>query len=210
MPAHALVQQPADPFVLSRFMTMPQNHDAIKGSLVHDVLEHHAEEGDVQTCVMLVLVLGDLLDPPVAAHRRRMWLCSYIDLLQQQQVYSVAARVIAACNDQEVEKRYRMSSMIAEGCSSCASSTVGNPAENRRNFIRADVDFKGACGACKSTISRCAICEQAATGVFVWCQGCGHGGHLSHMSEWFETASECPTGCGHICTMQAAKQSQAM
>ena len=41
--------------------------------------------------------------------------------------------------------------------------------------------------------------------MFVWCPGCGHGGHLEHALQWFGGLSgkavrdQCPTGCGHRC-----------
>ena len=27
---------------------------------------------------------------------------------------------------------------------------------------------------------------------FTWCQTCRHGGHASHMTEWFKEHTECP------------------
>ncbi len=30
-----------------------------------------------------------------------------------------------------------------------------------------------------------AISHQIVKGIYVWCQGCGHGGHLEHMYEWY-------------------------
>lgn len=36
-------------------------------------------------------------------------------------------------------------------------------------------------------------------GLFIWCQGCSHGGHLGHIKEWFGVNKQCPTGCGHFC-----------
>lgn len=39
-------------------------------------------------------------------------------------------------------------------------------------------------------------------GLYVWCQGCNHGGHLVHMKEWFATEKLCATGCGHTCVLQ--------
>ena len=36
-------------------------------------------------------------------------------------------------------------------------------------------------------------------GLYVWCQGCGHGGHLVHLKNWFEKKTVCPAGCGHYC-----------
>ena len=35
-------------------------------------------------------------------------------------------------------------------------------------------------------------------GVYVYCPGCGHGGHLEHALEWFAVHEFCPTGCGKI------------
>jgi len=52
---------------------------------------------------------------------------------------------------------------------------------------------------CRSVLSTCAICEEAVRGVYVWCQGCGHGGHIEHMENWFSTTTTCPTGCLHQC-----------
>ncbi|KAJ3608346.1 hypothetical protein NHX12_025394 [Muraenolepis orangiensis] len=36
-------------------------------------------------------------------------------------------------------------------------------------------------------------------GLFVWCQGCSHGGHLEHMMNWLKSSPHCPAGCGHLC-----------
>lgn len=180
--------------VLSPFHIVTQNTSKFKSELVHDILQYHADIGDVQTCSMVILVLGDLLSPEVRPLKRRMWLCSYVDLLQQLRVYSVAARVISACHDPEVERCYQMSSMVAEGCGYCYPT-------NTKNLIMADDDFTGSCNTCKNTVSRCAICEEVVKGVYVWCQGCGHSGHLDHMTEWFKTETTCPTGCGHECTL---------
>lgn len=45
---------------------------------------------------------------------------------------------------------------------------------------------------------------QPVKGLYVWCQGCGHGGHLQHLKDWFDGNSLCPTaGCGHICTLSS-------
>lgn len=41
---------------------------------------------------------------------------------------------------------------------------------------------------------------QPVRGVYVWCPGCSHGGHVLHLQEWFASGNrECPTGCGHQC-----------
>ncbi|KRY22076.1 WD repeat-containing protein 24 [Trichinella patagoniensis] len=46
-----------------------------------------------------------------------------------------------------------------------------------------------------------AIAELLKTirGLFIWCPGCMHGGHLNHIERWFRSHNSCPTGCGHKC-----------
>ena len=36
-------------------------------------------------------------------------------------------------------------------------------------------------------------------GLSSFCVRCGHGGHTTHMRDWFEESEECPTGCGCKC-----------
>jgi len=43
---------------------------------------------------------------------------------------------------------------------------------------------------------------QVVRGIYIWCQGCAHGGHINHMREWFNNNRQCPTGCGHLCEYQ--------
>lgn len=56
------------------------------------------------------------------------------------------------------------------------------------------------CFKCQhSECARCAICQRIVRGVYAWCRGCAHGGHIEHMREWFSENKCCPTGCGHLC-----------
>lgn len=48
----------------------------------------------------------------------------------------------------------------------------------------------------------CSVCCMTVKGLYAWCQACGHGGHPSHIEEWFEDNLECPTGCGHQCVVR--------
>lgn len=43
--------------------------------------------------------------------------------------------------------------------------------------------------------------QQPVKGLMIWCQGCGHGGHLLHMAEWFSDNTLCPAGCLHACNL---------
>ena len=46
--------------------------------------------------------------------------------------------------------------------------------------------------------------HNSVRGMFVWCQVCGHGGHLQHIQEWLKAHTQCPTGCGHNCVQLKA------
>lgn len=65
-------------------------------------------------------------------------------------------------------------------------------------YCRADV--RGIkCAKCKTLAFRCVICNTGVRGTSNFCLNCGHGGHASHMKEWFKQEVECPTGCGCQC-----------
>jgi Zinc-ribbon, C4HC2 type len=55
------------------------------------------------------------------------------------------------------------------------------------------------CERCRVSPSRCAVCHSVVRGLLVWCQGCGHGGHVHHLKQWMSRRSGCPAGCGHQC-----------
>ncbi|XP_028812666.1 GATOR complex protein WDR59 isoform X1 [Denticeps clupeoides] len=59
------------------------------------------------------------------------------------------------------------------------------------------------CAVCKRFTFQCAICHVAVRGSSNFCLNCGHGGHTSHMMEWFRTQEVCPTGCGCHCLLQS-------
>ncbi|GLE04033.1 hypothetical protein PINS_up012944 [Pythium insidiosum] len=56
------------------------------------------------------------------------------------------------------------------------------------------------CRECRDFAVKCSICQLVVRGQSMFCVACGHGGHESHLREWFETEKICPTGCGCWCT----------
>ncbi|KAK3086097.1 hypothetical protein FSP39_013508 [Pinctada imbricata] len=63
-------------------------------------------------------------------------------------------------------------------------------------------NVRGAyCGCCKNLAFNCVICHTGVKGLVNFCLSCGHGGHTSHLMEWFKTESVCPTGCGCTCAL---------
>jgi hypothetical protein len=59
------------------------------------------------------------------------------------------------------------------------------------------------CSTCRRTRRHisCCICHTIVRGLVNFCIRCGHGGHSSHIKEWFVDMQRdvCPTGCGCRC-----------
>ncbi|KAI8371399.1 uncharacterized protein BYT42DRAFT_580098 [Radiomyces spectabilis] len=62
------------------------------------------------------------------------------------------------------------------------------------------------CPACRKHRQqiRCSICHVLVKGLSNFCIKCGHGGHSSHMKDWFihQEQNVCPTGCGCHCLIE--------
>ncbi|XP_075977555.1 WD repeat domain 24 [Anticarsia gemmatalis] len=155
-------------------------------------LRHHAELGDVQTACSVMLVLQEHrsdLFPYIEESLQEHWLLGYIELLQRHKLWNVATEVVRCAWLNSVWVLSQQSSVVAVCCGRCG----------RRSRPHA------ACDACHPHLRHapdlCAVCHQVVRGLYAWCQGCSHGGHLHHMRKWMEQHQLCPAGCGHSCQL---------
>eukprot|EP00934_Nitzschia_sp_Nitz4_P001856 Nitzschia sp. Nitz4//scaffold43_size134323//5968//9728//NITZ4_003276-RA/size134323-augustus-gene-0.212-mRNA-1//1//CDS//3329551879//1856//frame0 len=174
---------------------------------VRALLLERAEAGDVQTCVAICEVLQVVEEaeertriPGLEINVVREWYLSYIELLQQMCLWVAATQVIKNCKDPFINALNKQSTTINESCPRCGKAFETTP-ETVNNAGRL------SCKNCRRRVGLCFLCHEPVKGIFVWCPGCGHGGHLEHALEWFGginggTAREsCPTGCGHRCNL---------
>jgi len=168
------------------------------------LLRERGDAGDIQTCVSICEIVdvfqfflpekndktfinNEIDIPGLDIEIIREWYFAYIELLHQMCLFSQASELISACRDPIVSALNQQSTTIHESCPVC-----GKPVQTA----------KRACKTCRRQIGLCFICHQPVKGIFVWCPGCGHGGHLEHALKWFGSGQElCPTGCGHKCNM---------
>ena len=174
-----------------------------------ELLAHYADRGDVQTCVTVCRALGVEVEEAVGQARLQQWLVQYIDLLNRLQLYSPASTVMARCHDKFLRRKNQENTTVVPSCSTCGTALEAPPPPpvvevegqsppppSPSSLIPAPM----RCGKCARRLGTCAVFLLPVNGVFAWCQGCGHGGHLHHMNEWFEECGTlCPTGCGHVC-----------
>lgn len=169
------------------------------------LLLERADAGDVQTCVIVCEVMEVIPKPKtsITSSRKtpivavpgldlvivRQWYLSYIELLQQMCLFSHATNLIRLSNDPEISKRNQQSTNFHMSCSTCLAPLEGEDA---------------SCKKCRQKVGLCFLCHEPVKGIYVWCPGCGHGGHLEHALDWFGGTDNplremCPTGCGHRC-----------
>lgn len=110
--------------------------------------------------------------------------CLITDLLSHYQLYTVANDVIKLCSVPSVRELNQQSTTVHTNCNLC------NRLLNKSGWY---------CTSCRKHTNCCSICQLPVRGLYVWCQGCSHGGHLQHIQEWMKKSPQCPTGCGHYC-----------
>lgn len=136
---------------------------------------------------------------------------SYIDLLQRFELWNVSNEVIKLSTCGAITCLNQTSTTLHINCSNCKRpmSNKGwicdrcgrlrlltDAAPSRFYCTDALCFFSRRCNQCASV---CAVCHHVVKGLFVWCQGCSHGGHLEHIMKWLKSSAHCPAGCGHLC-----------
>ncbi|KFH68134.1 hypothetical protein MVEG_06863 [Podila verticillata NRRL 6337] len=198
---HSHMQQtrPAIPSLFAiKVSDAPIKRDWSHQDTIQKLLEFYSEQGEVQMCVTILLVLADEKSLPEFP-RSQQWFGSYIDLLSRFKLWSIATAVSQACKDPSIHSMNQDSTTIHTSCSHCMKPILTR-APTSSGFW--------ACDRCHKVLSSCSICHKTVRGIFTWCAQCSHGFHLQHAQEWFSQSAECPTGCGHQCFPEMLKIQQ--
>ncbi|KAG0205413.1 WD repeat-containing protein 24 [Mortierella sp. GBA30] len=122
---------------------------------IHSLLEYYAEQGEVQMCVTMLLVLADEKDVPEFS-RSQQWFASYIDLLSRFKLWSVATAISQACTDHSIHTMNQDSTTIHTSCSSCMKPILTR-APTSSGFW--------ACDRCRKVLSSCSVCHKTVRGM---------------------------------------------
>jgi len=132
---------------------------------VIDTLEFYAQNGDIQTSVIMALVLGDRIN--LDRRRLRQWILGYIDILNRLQLWCHANEIIKKSEDKMIRSMNQNSTTVHCSCPHCNKPLL------RLGWV---------CENCKRSTNWCSICHETVRNLYTWCQVCGHGGHLSRIS----------------------------
>lgn len=190
----------------------------LRRELLSSIVEELLEEGDVQNCVALFEVivstggalagetLPDLIE--LKPERVREIYLGYLEVLQRLALWEVANELVVCGNDNYIQQLYVSNTTMYAACANCRRPTGLGTAASDASSSSSSTSSSPWCGKCRALVSQCALCLQPVRGVYVWCPGCGHGGHVKHLQEWFKTNKECPTGCGHKCHLAAGEEGE--
>ena len=155
--------------------------------VVEHILRYFAAEGDVQSCVSLLLVLGERISfNEIDELTQEKWFTAYIDLLSRFQLWSVATKVITLSKIPNINGLNQNSTNVNLCCGVCGKLNHGTGP-----FI---------CKNCNTNTCVCVVCQEVVYGLYAWCEGCSHGGHLLHLKDWYDNNTKCPlNGCTHEC-----------
>nr|CAG4712638.1 unnamed protein product [Naegleria fowleri] len=154
-------------------------------SSIQETIEYYAEMGDIQTCVALIEVLDKKHE--MSGEREAQWYLSYIELLNRHKLFTCSNELINGCSNYDVHNLNKQSTSIRTSCAKCDS-------------VLQNIDTM--CKKCNSRTNICAICHLPVDGLFFWCQRCGSGGHLHHMTQWFDKYKHCPVCLTHVSKLQ--------
>ena len=186
--------------------------------LLYRILNHLIELNDVQVLATLICILGgsaktiDLLKPrkidsnkfsqSILMNMKRMTkdyfeniLLSYVSILAKWGALLQATEVLKqtslppSCDDDFHEQTEYMPG-LGLLCSRCG--VPANEFYGKKQAIW--------CMDCDTYAVNCAVCNNCVKSDCYFCPSCGHGGHPSHMKEWFQVCPDCPTGCGCRCS----------
>lgn len=181
------------------------------------LLKYYENTGDLQTVGILSIyaqlsLRSDILD---------MFVSSYKFQLNRMELFN--ARCLLEIEESKLlEKKKEKGKCIR--CYYCGNSIAlgditGSPAIAKRGDPQSVSKLLlNHCPSCPASLPKCCVCLNnlksinpyftvdkgkvlETTDFFTWCEKCHHGGHSSHILEWFNTMSECPSyGCGCLCS----------
>ena len=165
-------------------------------ALLLALLTQLVDAGDAQTCcsVLIVLAASAHSQPLLAtlpAARLRHFFFHYVDRLHRLRLFTEATAVHQLTPPHLLSPSNQHHTGVGLMCGECGRGSEAG-------------DEGCYCSSCGSGMSACSVCELLVRGLYVWCQGCGHGGHADHMADWFSTSRVCPTGCMHRCVDELA------
>ncbi|KAG7089936.1 hypothetical protein E1B28_011566 [Marasmius oreades] len=166
---HASVREPALSCRNQELITADEErYRDIVWVALRESVDLFADEGDVQLCAMLAILVPDELG--MRQRRRLAFIESYIDRLSRLRLHVCAAYVRKYSNIDDVRSLTLLETTIYTACGRCRKPFIISPSQAARSGYT-------YCPRCRRTTSICSICRLPVHGILFQCSVCAHGGH---------------------------------
>ncbi|KAI8834305.1 WD40-repeat-containing domain protein [Chytridium lagenaria] len=147
------------------------------------------------------------------------WVQEYREILDRLQLYEARAKYDIERNSGFRDNKFGLycPPPVLIRCNFCGHSV--SLSFSKRSTLKPGSGSSSGCPQCRKPLPRCSLClgsmgtlpdssnssEITAEASpfdrwFTWCQQCRHGGHASHLTQWFEKNKSCPVvGCSCTC-----------
>ncbi|KAJ3993255.1 hypothetical protein F5050DRAFT_1578031 [Lentinula boryana] len=133
----------------------------------HQKLEEMADNGDVQMCAMLAILVPKELS--LKKHQRLMFIESYIERLTRLQLFTCASYIRKHVPVEDIQKPSLVETVIYTACGRCKKAFISTS----KSSITGEYSY---CTNCRISIT-CSICRLPVRGLMFQCSVCSHGGH---------------------------------
>ncbi|GJE95841.1 hypothetical protein PsYK624_120310 [Phanerochaete sordida] len=147
-----------------------------------ETLETLADEGDVQMCAMLALIVpGELKIGPKRALR---FIECYVELLMRLRLHSVAAYIRKHAEAEDLRNRTAVETTIHSVCRKCGKNLLG-ARPMRPDWDGTPIGSFAYCKSCRSPVTTCSICRLPVRALLFACAVCMHGGHQACYQQYY-------------------------
>jgi hypothetical protein len=167
--------------------------------------------GDIQTACFIFGEILSNVSKYESHHIVEGWFEGYRDLLDQWKMWKERAQFDYDHKIKDTSYKPAKHSIIL--CTFCSKAISGDAL--RQDRLKGSTKKSTSCPSCRKPLPRCSLCLlHMTTGCskvksngsnqfsqwFTWCQTCRHGGHATHIMEWFQSHKVCPvTDCHCHC-----------
>lgn len=203
--------KPGDPLFMAEPLS-PEN-------VVSVWFEYEVNKSVVNPAAIVLLINPFLKPGTIDDNQARQVLMHFHQRLNNMTLFTAATLLRKLCvpDYPAVYEQGRWGKEIRFACGKCGTPMIPDPK---------DPSAMTYCKKCKKEMDGCSLCQQMdlpdtidggleksgfdpkapGANLWVWCQGCGHGGHAACLSAWHAqdgelfSGGECPIrGCGHAC-----------
>lgn len=153
-------------------------YDVLKNNILEIINFLIEMENDIILATLVIYIFQDVFDFDIKLVNRVTISC--IEYIRGFELHTPATALIKFSKSNLIKSINKKNSLILMTCKNC-------------NY-KYDASKTPLCNNCENNV-KCIVCGVSVVGLMYWNPNCSHGGHVSHMEEWYSKNSKCPNKC---------------